>query len=89
MGLQDHPRWLINRLESLPDQADPAYESAAGQVWALHDLHAEAEHDTGLRQSLPAMEKQLLRDLVWSRQDTLPTDVLRDIAVIGDSRAAD
>ena len=80
MGRQDHPEWLINRLESLPDQANPAYEKAARRVWDLHDLAGEAEQDNEWKQSVAAAEKQLLRELVWSHQATLDADALKGIA---------
>ena len=80
MAPQDHPEWLINRLESLPNQANPAYENAARRVWDLRDIAREAEGDSDLKQALNAIEIQLLRELAWSRQATLNTDNLRGIA---------
>ena len=80
MARQDRPQWLINRLESLPDHSDPAYEKAARRVWDLHDIAREAERDSDLEQALPTIEARLLQELAWSNQATLDTDVLSDIA---------
>lgn len=80
MAQQDHPQWLIKRLERLPDQTDATYEKKALQVRNLSDLPREAEQDSELQEAIPGMEQQAIKDLVWSSQLALPTDQLRDIA---------
>lgn len=42
MPLQDHPGWLIQSLNSLPDQADPAYEQ---QVHLLRQIPAQTRYE--------------------------------------------
>ena len=43
-------------------------------------LLGRLERDSDLEQALPAIEARLLHELAWSRQATLDTDVLSDIA---------
>ena len=75
MAHQDHPEWLIRRLEQLPEQTDATYEMKAHLVRNLSHLPREAERDSDLQQYSPLSRNRRLR--IWFGAVRLPCPVIR------------